>query len=88
MSKRVDSQPKTTGGNPFGPDVFVGLGQLEREIRNRRASEFSFGPGLCPPAFAGNDPAHGGRYQPFPPAVAPKGSAGATIWGRRPGSWR
>jgi hypothetical protein len=47
----------------------VGLGDLEREIRNRRASEFSFGPGLSPPAFTGNDPAHGGRYQPFPPAV-------------------
>jgi hypothetical protein len=48
-----------------------GLGQYERELKAKRASEFSFGPGLVPPQFEGNDPAHGGRYRPIAPPVEP-----------------
>lgn len=44
-------------------NLLLGLGDLEREARARRASEFSHGVGLVAPQLADNDPAHGGRYR-------------------------
>jgi hypothetical protein len=55
---------------PAGWFYFSGLGSLERERRNKRASEMSFGRGLTAPELRDSPPAEGGRYVgTSPPAI-------------------
>lgn len=49
---------------------FQGLGSLERDRRNKRASEFSYGRGLTASELRDAPPAEGGRYVgTSPPAI-------------------
>jgi hypothetical protein len=60
---------------------------LEPQLRSKRSSEFSHGPGLVPPVFADNDPAHGGRYRPIAPPVEPKIGVARGSAGKPGGPW-